>query len=181
VWIEIVLGTRDCADFVASLTPLTLELGGPDRVLVVEPPEDVEIVADKGLRMSAAGHVVWTALGMKLPLRARVGSLLVTPAIVKVDERDALGLRVRVEKLDVGVFPGTVLHRINDMLAKYDDALVWPFARTLDRRVRLSSRVLSADAVDVHVKWGHVKITEGAMALAISIEARAGKRADAAE
>jgi hypothetical protein len=185
VWIEIVLGARDCADLVASITPLTLQLGGPDRVLVIQPPEQVEIVPDKGLRLRVAGHVVWTALGVRLPIRARVASLLVTPAIVQVDGHDALGVRLRVEKLDVDALPDfvdeTVVHRINDTLARYDDALVWAFARTLDRQLRLPARVASAASVDLHVKWGHLKITEGAMTLAISLGARAVKRADAAE
>lgn len=189
MWIELILTPRDCVDFVASVTPLSLELGAPDRVLVIGRPNDVEVVPDKGLRLRTASHVVWTVAGLRLPIRARVASLLLEPAVEQRNGRDALVLRVRVEKLDVNVLPDfidvTVLHRINDRLAKHDDALVWRFSEMLDRRLGLPSRIESANAVDFHARWGKLKITEAGIALAISLEAHAVKggppSADAAE
>jgi len=179
MWIELILTPRDCIDFVASITPMALDLGAPDRALVIGRPTGVELVPEKGIRLRTAGHVIWTLAGLRLPIHARVASLLVAPAVETREGREALVLRVRVEKLDVSVLPEfmdvTVLHRINDMLAKHDDALVWRFSEMLGRRFRLPERVESADAVDTHVRWGKLKISEGGIALAISVEAHAVK------
>lgn len=179
MWIELILSPRDCADFVASITPMTLELGGPDRVLVIGRPNSVELVPDKGLRLRTASHVVWNVAGLRVPIHARVASLLLAPAVESKNGRDALVVRVRVEKLDVNVLPyfvdETVLHRVNDMLGKHDDALVWNFGETLERRLRLPRRIESADAIETHERWGKLRITEQGIALAISIEARGVK------
>ena len=190
MWIEVILTPRDCTDFVASITPMSLELGNPERLLVVGRPESLELVPEKGLRLRAASHVIWSVAGLRLPIHARVASLLLQPTIEPRNGRDALIVRVRVEKLDVSVLPEfmdvTVLHRINDMLAKHDDALVWRFGEMLDRKLRLPKRIESADAVELHTRWGKLKITEGGLALAISLDAHAVKpgalaAADAAE
>lgn len=179
MWIEAILTARDCADFVASITPLSFDLGSPDRMLVIERPKDVEIVAQKGLRLRTAGHVVWTVAGLRVPISARIASLLLAPTIESKNGRDALALKVRVEKLDVNVLPDfideTVLHRINDMLAKHDEALVWRFTKTLSRYIRLPQRIESAEGVDLQAKWGQLKITEEGIALAISLHATAVK------
>ena len=176
MWIEAILTPRDCSDFVESITPLTVDLG-QDRMLVVARPRRVELVPDKGLRVQTVGHVVWTVAGVKLPVNIRVASLLLTPSIEKREGRDALGLRVRVEKLDFSVLPDfideTVLHRINDVLSKHDDALVWRFPRTFDHFVALPKRVESATGVDIHTRWGKVRVTESALVLAVSFDVRA--------
>jgi hypothetical protein len=176
MWIEAILTPRDCTDFIASITPLTVDLG-MGRMLVVSRPRRVELVPDKGLRVQTVGHVVWTVAGVKLPVNIRVASLLLTPSIEKRDGRDALGFRVRVEKLDFTVLPDfideTVLHRINDVLGKHDDALVWRFPQTFDRYVALPPRIESACGVDIRTRWGHVRITESALVLAVSFDMRA--------
>ncbi|HEY1956378.1 MAG TPA: hypothetical protein VGH28_12220 [Polyangiaceae bacterium] len=179
MWIELILTPSDCTEFVASITPMSLDLGAPDRVLVIGRPHDIELVPDKGIRLRTESHVVWTVAGLRVPIHARVASLLVAPAIERRNGRDALVLRVRVEKLDVSVLPDfidvTVLHRINDKLGKHDDALVWRFSEMLDRRFRLPPRVESADAIETHVRWGKLRIAEEGIALAISVDAHAVK------
>ena len=176
MWIEAILTPRDCADFIASITPLTVDLG-MDRMLVVARPRRVELVPDKGLRVQTVGHVVWTVAGVKLPVNIRVASLLLTPTIEKRDGRDALGLRLRVEKLDFSVLPDfideTVLHRINDVLGKHDETLVWRFPHTFDRYVGLPKRIESATGIEVHTRWGKVRVTESALVLAVSFDVRA--------
>jgi hypothetical protein len=187
LWIEAILTNHDCAEFIASITPLTIELDGPGRVLVVDPPTHVELVPTKGLRLAAAGHVSWSLGSLKLPVHVRVGSLLLTPTVETIYGRDALCFRVRVEHLDVKALPDfideTLIHRINDTLARHDDMLVWRFAEALDRHVILPRRVESTDAVDIRVKWGELRITASALVLAMSLDVHAATSftADAAE
>jgi hypothetical protein len=176
MWIEAILTPRDCTDFIGSITPLSVDLG-MDRRLVVARPRRVELVPDKGLRVQTVGHVVWTVAGVKLPVNIRVASLLLTPSIEKRDGRDALGFRLRVEKLDFSVLPDfideTVLQRINDVLGKHDDILVWRFPHTFDRYLSLPKRIESASGVEIHTRWGKVRITESALVLAVSFDVRA--------
>ena len=91
-----------------------------------------------------AGSVLWSVAGVKVPVKFRVASLLLTPSIEQRDGRDALALRARIEKLDVKVLPDfvddTVLHRINDALAKADEVLVWRFSKMFDRQLSLPKR-----------------------------------------
>ncbi len=185
MWIEAILTESDCARFIDTITPLTVDLGSSGRALVVSRPSHVEIVPTRGLRLTAAGHVSWTFGSLKLPLSIRVGSLLLAPTVEKRDGRDALCFRARVERLDMRALPdridATILHRINDALARHDEALVWPFCDALDRRFRLPRRVESADAVDVHARWGEVRITSSALVLAVSFDAHAAPIAHAAE
>jgi hypothetical protein len=67
----------------------------------------------------------------------------------------------------------TVLHRINDVLGKHDDTLVWRFPRTFDRHVSLPKRIESATGIDVRTRWGKVRVTESALVLAVSFDVRA--------
>lgn len=179
MWIEAILTPRDCTDFIGTITPLRVDLGG-DRMLVVAPPRRVELVPDKGLRLQTAGHVVWTIAGVKVPVSIRIASLLLTPSIEQREDRDALTFRARVERLDVRVLPDfideTVLQRINDTLAKHDEVLVWRFSKTFDRRFALPKRIESQAAIEVHTKWGQVRITESALVLAVSLDVRAVPR-----
>jgi hypothetical protein len=179
MWIEAILTPRDCTDFVGSITPLKVGLGG-ERMLIVEPPRRVELVPDKGLRLQTAGNVIWTVAGVKVPVKFRVASLLLTPSIEQRDGRDALALRARIEKLDVKVLPDfvddTVLHRINDALAKADEVLVWRFSKMFDRQLALPQRIESSSAIDVHSRWGQVRITESALVIAVSLDVRAVPR-----
>lgn len=190
MWIEVILTARDCGEFVQSITPLKIELGSPDRLLVIGRPTRIELVAKKGLRLLTAGHVVFTVAGVHVPVNARIASLLLTPTIEKRDGGDALSLRCRVEKLDVNVLPdfidATVIHRVNDMLAEHDDKVVWRFAKALERHFTLPKQIESASAIDTHTNWGKVKITDKALVFAVSLDVRAVRSgttgdADAAE
>ncbi len=179
MWIEAILTPRDCTDFVGSITPLKVGLGG-ERMLVVEPPGHAELVPDKGLRLETAGSVLWTVAGVKVPVKIRIASLLLTPSIESRDGRDALVFRARVEKLDMKVLPDfvddTVLHRINDALAKADEVLVWRFSKMFDRQLALPQRIESSSAIDVRSRWGQVRITESALVIAVSLDVRAVPR-----
>ena len=175
MWIETILTARDCADFVASITPLRVDLG-EDRALVIERPKTVEIVPDKGLRLQTAGYVAWKVARMKVPVAFRVASLLLQPSVEKRKGRDALCFRARIEELDVKVLPNfadeSLLDRINDRLAEQDDLLVWRFVERLDFHMAMPERIESPHAIHIRTKWGQVKITAEALVLAISLEMR---------
>jgi hypothetical protein len=177
MWIEAILTPRDCADFIGSMTPLMVNIDGPDRVLFVARPKRIEIVPNKGLRLTTAGHVSWMVAGLRVPVTVRIASLLLTPSIESRRGLDTLCFRARVEQLDFKILPdfvdSTLVHRVNDALAKLDEVMVWRFSERLDYHYTLPKRVESADAIDIHVRWGRVKITHEALVLALSFDVRA--------
>lgn len=182
MWIEAIVTEADCVDFVRSMTPLEVELDGPNRVLVVSRPKRIELVPRKGLRLVTTGHVLWSVAGVHLPIKVRVASLLLTPTISK-DKR--LSLQARVEKLDIKVLPdfvdASILHRVNELLAKYDDTLSWKFGDTLSHKFPLPKAVGSAEAIVLRTNWGKAKITASAIVLAVSFDVLATKRPRRAE
>ena len=177
MFIEAVLTEQDCADFLASLTPLKVDLGGPDRCLVIERPSKVEIVPDEGLRLQAAGHVTWTVVGVKVPINARIASLMLSPTVEKRDDRDALCFRARIEQLDVKALPSfvdsSVVKHINRALADQDEVLVWRFGEKLNFHIAAPKRIESANTVHARQKAGTMKITADAIVFALTVEMRA--------
>ncbi len=182
MWIEAIVTEADCVDFVRSMTPLEVDLDGPNRRLVVSRPKRIELVPRKGLRLVTTGHVLWSIAGVHLPIKVRVASLMLMPTISK-DKR--LSLQARVEKLDVKVLPDfidhSILHHINELLAKYDDTLSWKFGEMFTHKFPLPKAVGSAEAIAVRTNWGKAKITADAIVLAVSFDVRATKRPRRAE
>ncbi len=177
MWVEAILATADLEKAMSDFCPLKIHLGEDGNgSLVVSDPRDVELVPDVGLRMSVTIEVHWPVLGIQIPVSVRSATLEVKPEIPKKPEGAPLTLKLRLDGVDISIFPSVVDRGIVDLVNKELEAkhveLSWNFIETLSHAFELPVALASARGIDLRAAWGSVKITSEALVLAVSFEAR---------
>jgi hypothetical protein len=174
MWIEAVLAKEDLGKAVADLCPLTIRLGDDGR-LCLSDPRNIELVAERGLRMSVTVEVHWPILGRSVPVSLRCVTLELRPEILRRPEGDTLTFRPELDGVDISMLPAIVDRGIVDLvnaeLDKKHIELSWRFTDTLSHVFELPDTLVSARAIDLRAVWGKVKITSEALVLAVSFHA----------
>lgn len=172
MWIQTILSAADLRDLLRQVTPLTIEIGGPEQYITFEDVEDVALVADKGLRLTCKANVRWPVFGLTLPASVHALTALLSPVIEKTAAGDVLTFSVTLEKADfVGVptmIDEKITDRINAEIAAHGIQGRWNFTETLTQTVSLPTNLRPLEGLRLAVAWGEVKITGEALVLAIS-------------
>lgn len=172
MWIQAILSGDDLRDLLMQLSPLTIEIGGPEQYIAFHDVEGVALVPDRGLRLTCKANVRWPVFGLTLPANVHALTALLSPIIEKRAEGDVLTFGITLEKADfVGVptmVDEKITERINAEIAKHGIQGRWNFTETLTRTVPLPGKLRPLEALRLAVAWGEVKITEEALVLAVS-------------
>lgn len=176
MWAEAIVTLKDCEDFVRSMTPLEIPLDeSGKRALLLEHPSRVGLVAGKGITIEGAALLRWTVAGVQVPISVRVARVLLLPTIEERDGRSALVFALHIERADSASLPAfvdeSIVSRLNDALEQSPARLVWSFTETLDFHFKLPPTLKPIRQIDLVAKWGRVRVTKEAVALAVSFEA----------
>ena len=175
MWVEAILSKDDLEKTLTDFCPLRIVLGD-DGSIQISDPRDVQLVPERGLRMSVTVEVHWPILGITVPVSIRLATLEVRPEVLRKPEGETLTFRLQLDDVDISILPGIFDRGIVDLVNKELDAkhieLSWAFAKTLSHVFELPAALASARAIDLRVAWGNVKITSEALVLAVSFHAK---------
>jgi hypothetical protein len=175
MFLEAVVTREDLRALLAEALPLTLVLGEPgsEHTLAFSDLQEVELVADAGLRVLCRAHVRWPVLGIEVPIALNSLRALITPVIKSGPGGDALAFRLVIEHADFTAVPTAIDNRltdaINENLAQRELDLSWDFTKALSHVLPLPEAMVPLDALTTRVAWGKVKITTDALVLAVSV------------
>lgn len=176
--LQATFGLDDLIDALQRFTPLELRLGdleGKARTLVVERPDRVTLVPERGLRIETTARLNWTIAGISLPVTIQAAQLLVIPEIAQREGRDVLRIQLVLESADLKHVPAfldaKVVEEVNEALQADDARPTWGFLDTLSFSVDLPARLRSARAFELNAYWGAMKITDTAVIFTVSYNA----------
>ena len=167
----------DLGSFLRRLTPLAIRLSDVDhpvREVVIAPPDRVELVADRGLRVVTTLSLHWTMAGLEVPITATSAQLLLLPALVATEDRQALVFSFHLEAVDLrhvpAMFDETIRDRINKAFEKEDAKLSWDFLRSLTFGFEMPARVSSVNRITLRADGGTLRVSEEGFHLGVSFE-----------
>jgi hypothetical protein len=177
MWAEIIIPRDDLRALLGQALPLTISFGPPEspHSLALSDLAEVELVADRGLRVVCKAHLTWPLLGIKIPITVSSVKMLLLPTIGRSPEGDTLAFRISIEHADFSGLPTMIDNRITDAinakLAEKDVELSWNFSRSLTFRAKLPAMLESLESFAIRPAWGEVRVTEEAVVYAASFHA----------
>jgi hypothetical protein len=185
MWVEAVLSKDDLASLIAQIVPLTIRIhpdSAPDQYIELATATDLELVADRGLRMTTQARIHWPVLGIAVPIKIDPLGVILKPRIAKTPEGDALSFTLEIEHADFAGIPSfgdqPITDKINSELSEHNVELAWAFAAMLSHRFDIPPLLEPLDSLALNVAWGKVRVTEEAMVLAISFHAKVSRRGE---
>jgi hypothetical protein len=167
MWVEAILSKDDLEKTLTDFCPLRIALGD-DGSIQISDPRNMQLVPERGLRMSVTVEVHWPILGITVPVSIRLATLELRPEILKKPEGETLTFRLQLDDVDISIVPAIFDRGIVDLVNKELDAkhveLSWAFPKTLSHVFELPAALASARAIDLRVAWGNVKISSEALA-----------------
>jgi hypothetical protein len=175
MWVEAILSKDDLEKTLTDFCPLRIALGD-DGSIQISDPRNMQLVPERGLRMSVTVEVHWPILGITVPVSIRLATLELRPEILKKPEGETLTFRLQLDDVDISIVPAIFDRGIVDLVNKELDAkhveLSWAFPKTLSHVFELPAALASARAIDLRVAWGNVKISSEALVLAVSFRTK---------
>jgi hypothetical protein len=174
MWLQATLTARDLHDALDKITPLRIPLDNddPDRCLWLGKPTEVALREHEGVTLSTRGQVRWEVAGITVPITLRTLSVVLAPAVEKIDGEDALTFTLRVTEADLSAVPafveGTILSRVNEALARPQSKLIWRFLQTLDFNFALPEKLEPRRHMSLFARWGEARVTDEALHLVVS-------------
>ena len=178
MWLEAILAQEDLVLLMREFLPVKIYLhheGGEvdkDRWLMLQTATDVALVADEGLEITCPAELTWGIAGMSPSVKVDALRVMIRPRINELHKGHTLDFHLQVEEAAFHGLPafmdGTVVKAINAALAT--KTIPWNFTKTLTQNVPLGKMFDPLEALDIHVKWGKVRIEPGALTLAISFK-----------
>jgi hypothetical protein len=179
MWLEAILTKQDVWNLALQFAPLNLRLGEHSE-LQIDTPVEVSLVPDNGIEIRCSGKVHWPLLGITVPATLRSIVIRITPRVEKREGQRALVFGLQLERIDVVHLPALFDHRlaarVNEELSAKHIELAWKFADTLSHVFDLPDALASSATLGLHVDAGAVKITDSALAFAVSYHSEATRR-----
>jgi hypothetical protein len=185
--LEAIITKADLDRFAAQFLPTDFALEDGARLTLHEPAE-ITLVPERGVRLGCQAKVHWPVMGLQVPLDVHSLVALLRISIGRGEDGATLDLALRIEKVDFAILPAMIDERIrtriNEALVERHVAFSWNFQDTLSRVLALPPMIQSNGAVALEVQRGIVKITEDALAFAVSfttgVRARSSRSSKAA-
>jgi hypothetical protein len=175
MWIEAIITKDDFANVVAEITPLRIHFDDDDKTnrwLYLGKPTSVDLVAEKGIRISCPAEIMWSMLGITVPIRLHSMQVLLRPEIVAKPTGHVLAFNLELEEADFKGIPGLVDHGImkavNTSLAAQD--LAWDFTKTLTNSVKMPKLLDPIETLEIKVNWGKRRVDDEAVVLVVSFQ-----------
>lgn len=188
MWIEAIIAKDDFAAVVRQMTPLRIHFDDNDKTnrwLFLGKPTSVELVAEKGIRISCPAEIMWSVVGVNVPIKLHTMQVLMRPEIVAKPTGHILVFNLELEEADFKGIPALVDHGImkgvNAALASQE--LAWDFTKTLTNSVKMPKLLDPIETLEIKVNWGKRRVDDEAVVLVISFQLdfirRAGSDLDA--
>lgn len=188
MWIEAIIAKDDFAAVVRQMTPLRIHFDDNDKTnrwLYLGKPTSVELVAEKGIRISCPAEIMWSVVGVNVPIKLHTMQVLMRPEIVAKPTGHILVFNLELEEADFKGIPALIDHGIvkgvNAALAAQE--LAWDFTKTLTNSVKMPKLLDPIETLEIKVNWGKRRVDDEAVVLVISFQLdfirRAGSDLDA--
>lgn len=188
MWIEAIIAKDDFAAVVRQMTPLRIHFDDNDKTnrwLYLGKPTSVELVAEKGIRISCPAEIMWSVVGVNVPIKLHTMQVLMRPEIVAKPTGHILVFTLELEEADFKGIPALIDHGIvkgvNAALAAQE--LAWDFTKTLTNSVKMPKLLDPIETLEIKVNWGKRRVDDEAVVLVISFQLdfirRAGSDLDA--
>jgi len=172
MWIQAIVTRDEFARAFDDICPAHVEID-EGRWIDFARPHSVDLIPERGIRVRTEARVLWTVIGIDVPITVIEAELFFLPKIVDRDGVPILSFEVTVGELDLKFIPhlldAGVATKMNDVLAKA--GLEWDFMETLAWRFQLPKQLSPAESIHLHAKWAEVRITPEAVTLAVSFAA----------
>jgi hypothetical protein len=175
VHVTAVLDHDTVAQLLGELLPLTIDLGDDahrDRFIQIDPPQLVEFVDGRGLRIQTGARLQWTVGPMTIPFTVQSVRFLLTPKVVD----DRLQLGITLEDTDLKNLPKMidrgVVTQLNAKLAEKPDAIAWDFKKTLAIRLGLPASLAPLARFEMDAGTLSVSVSDRALTLALPLPMR---------
>jgi hypothetical protein len=187
MWIEAILTANDLQALLGQFCPAVFRLGDSGE-LELDEPTDVALIEGRGIRVVCAAKLTWPVLGIHVPVSARSVAVMISPVVEHVgegnlegeDRSEALVFKLGIEHIDVTLLPAfvddRVTARVNEELEKKHVELAWKFPDTLSHVFDLPDAMLSTSGLGLEVVSGSVRVTESALAFAVSFRTKVQRR-----
>jgi hypothetical protein len=164
-----------------ELLPLRIDLGDENhanRWFQIQPPQLIEFVPDKGIRIQTSAQLHWTVAGMGIPFTISSVRLLLAPSIDAVKAR--LNLVVSIEDADLKNIPKAIdrgiVTQLNARLAHQNEAVGWSFGRTLAISLALPEKMAPLERFEMEAGAMHSTVTTDALRLELSVPMHLSRR-----
>ncbi|MDB4998641.1 MAG: hypothetical protein JWM74_6073, partial [Myxococcaceae bacterium] len=152
--------------------PITLDLDDEGNHVTLHEPKSVELIPDRGLRVECAANVLWTVLGIQVPITLHKVTAILRPEIVKGEHGDKLVFGLVIEHADFAGVPTMIDDHLTDKINEAVEAehldLSWDFSESLSGAFPMPASLRPLDTLSLTVAWGKLRVTEEAFVLAIS-------------
>jgi hypothetical protein len=175
MWIEAIVTQEDLRAVLDQLLPMKIHLDkdeSKERWLHLDRATDIELLADKGLRVACPAEIMWSVSVVNIPIKLHTLRVVLKPEIVRKHHGDVLSFHIQLEEADIAGLPAlvdhTIMHAVNEALAGKD--LAWDFTKTLSRTVPFPGVLDPIDGLAIRVHWGKCRIGAEAIALVVSFD-----------
>ncbi len=182
MWIEGIFTKEDISGILTQAMPITLDLDDAGNHVTLHEPKSVELIPERGLRVECAANVLWTVLGIQVPITLHKVTALLRPEIVKGDHGDKLVFGLLIEHADFAGMPAMIDDRLTEKINEAVEAehldLSWDFSETLGGAFPMPASLRPLDTLSLNVAWGKLRVTEEAFVLAISFHSDITRHSD---
>ncbi len=177
--LEATLTREDLQSLVDELMPATIRLGQKGKLTLAE-PSGLELVADRGLRVSCHAQGSWEVLGVGVPITLTSLELLLEPSFAMRPDGDVLVFKLQIVSADIARVPGVVADRIVDLvngeLAEKHVELAWHFRKTLSHEFSLPESLENLASIGLTATAGSFALTSAALVFTVAFETDVGRR-----
>lgn len=180
MWLEAIITHADLIAVLREMLPVKILLQDKkeqteeekkERWLWLGPATDVTLVADQGLRVTCPAEIAWEVVGVTPTVKLDELRVMLKPEVVEKHDGNVLAFKIEVEEADFHMLPAlvdnAVAKAVNGALAA--KPLEWNFTETIGHTVPLDHIFDLVKALKIEAKWGKIRISAEALALAISI------------
>jgi hypothetical protein len=175
MWIEAIITKDDFANAIRSITPVRIHFDDNDKTnrwLFLGQPTNVELVAEKGIRISCPAEIMWSMVGVNVPIKLHTLQVLLRPEIVAKPTGHVLAFNLELEEADFKNIPGFldngIMKAVNTALAAQD--LAWDFTKTLTNSVKMPKQLDPIETLEIKVNWGKRRVDDEAVVLVVSFQ-----------
>src|SRR4029079_3285925 len=141
----------------------------PDRYIRIDPPELLEFVPQRGIRVETGAQLQWTVAGVALPFTIHSARLLLAPVAVE----GRFKLIVTLEEADLKNVPKlidrSIVSHINARLAEKRDSISWNFIQTLTLRLALPATMSPLERFEMDATEAAVAIDDNALQVSLTL------------
>jgi hypothetical protein len=177
-----VLDSDTVRELLSELLPLTIDLGDADhknRSIRIDPPDLVEFVPRRGIRVQTGAEIRWTVAGVGVQATIKSATLVFSPVLAPAGGR--VDLDIHLEDADLKNVPKLldrgIVSAVNGKLAEKRGLIGWSYARTLALRLPLPASMAPLEQFMMDARDFAFEIDEAALRVSVQLPMHFSRRA----